>query len=344
MNTQVYKYIVAIGLLLAASSCYKAMLPKEKAHFSNNCNFDGDTYVAYFGRANVSYGKFNPDYSTQPLTFELQNIQRPDGAQAPEFKQEVNTWQWKTYYSGTEKSVDEINAKRIQVKRPLMDLQANSGNLVFWSTDTTVLKPGIYTFDILVKNEGGQKLFQKRKLDLRRPRPYEPYEWDAVTGLPLAADQGGIIHPSVSGIKDQLNNELKAENINVYFRKTGTAKNTISFKFFDKDSLPIRLPAFNITKWDSLAYRSNTIDARVYFGFNRKMTADSTVVTWDIPNPFPVLADVGIDEKASINFSYERISYGVRTQASLGLTFALFEAGSWDVIIKFNVNPRFSND
>jgi hypothetical protein len=344
MNRQVYTYAI-IGLLTTmVTSCYKNLLPKEKEHFSNNASFDGDTYTAYFGRTNVFYGKFNPDYSTQPLLFELQNIAGPDGRPVPELRGEVNAWQWKEYYSGTEKSVDEINAKRSQVKRPILDIRANSGDLIVWSTDTSKLKPGIYTFDIFVKNNGGQKTFQKRKLQLWRPRPYEPYEFNDITGVRKEEKDGGVIHPSVIGVKDLQNNELKSENVIVYFRKTGTAKNSVSFKFFDKDSLPIRLTAFNITRWDSLVYRSNTIEQMVPFAFNRKMTQDSTVVTWDIPNPFPVLADVGINEKASIGFIYERVSYGMRTQAALGLQFAIYEPGSWDVIFKFKINPKFTND
>ncbi|HEY9261381.1 DUF5007 domain-containing protein [Chitinophaga sp.] len=344
MNPKVYTYAMLGMLTMMVSSCYKNLLPDEKEHFSNNANFDGDQYSANFGRTNVFYGKFNPDYSTQPLTFELQNIAGPDGMPVPALREEVDTWQWKEYYSGTEKSVDEINAKRTSVKRPLLDIRENSGDLVVWATDTSKLKPGLYTFDIFVKNSGGQKTFPKRKLQLLRPRPYEPYEFDDITGERKPLNNGGEIHPSVSGVQDQQNNNIPAENVTVYFRKTGTAKNSISIKFFDADSAAIRLPAFNITKWDSLVYKSNTIVKMVPFAFNRKMTADSTVVTWDITNPFPVLADVGINERASIEFIYERVSYGMRNQAKLGLTFGIFEAGSWDIIFKFKVNPKFTND
>ncbi|MEC5142860.1 DUF5007 domain-containing protein [Chitinophaga sp. 212800010-3] len=344
MNKRIYVHVITGILAIATTSCYKQMVPKEKEHFSNNANFDGDTYNANFGRTNVFYGKFNPDYSTQPLTFTLQNIQRPDGTPATELQEQINTLQWKAYYSGTETSVAEIDAKRIPVKRTVLDIRETSGDLVFWATDTTKIKPGTYTFDIFVKNNGGQKTFQKRKLVLRLPKPYEPYEFDDITGKRKDPNNGGIIRPNLSNVKDMQNNPLAPENVTVYFKKTGTAKNSVSFKFFDKDSLPIRLSSFNITRWDSLSYFSNTIQQKVFFGFNRKMTQDSTVVTWDITNPYPVLADVGINEQATIGFTYERVSYGIRTQASIGLSFAIFEAGSWDIIMKFKVNPRFIND
>lgn len=346
MKRQVYTLFIATALVTMATGCYKQLLPDEKEHFSNNANFDGDTYQANFGRTNVFYGKFNADNSTQPLTFEMQNIARPDGTPATELLEEVNTWQWKEYYSGTEKTVAEIEAKRFQVKRPVLDMRSTSGDLVFWATDSSKIKQGIYTFDILVKNKGGQKTFQKRKLDLRRPRPYEPYEFDDITGLQKKESNGNLVynHPTLIGVQDMQNNTINNDQVNVYFVKTGTAKNTLTFKFFDKDSLPIKMSNFNVTKWDSLRYYSNTIGTNVYFGFNRKFSQDSVTVTWDVTSPYPVLADVGINEKASIFFSYERVSYGTRQQGGIGYGFAVFEPGSWDVVFKFKVNPKFTND
>ncbi|CAL1519706.1 DUF5007 domain-containing protein [Chitinophaga sp. MM2321] len=347
MNRKAYKYLVFVMLALAVvlSGCYKELLPKEKDHFSDNAAFDKDTYLANIGRTNVFIANFNPDYSTQPLTFEIQNIQHADGSPAPELLEQVNTWQWKKYYSGTEKSIEEIYAKREPEKRPVLDIREHSGDLIFWNTDSSKIKPGIYTFDILVKNNGGQKLFQKRKLDLRRPRPYDPYEFWDDTGEQKEEKDGGVIHPEIIGVRDDLNNEVKREDINVYFRKTTIPGNTVSFKFFDKDSLPLKLSLFNLMKWDSLTYRSNTVDGKIYFGFNRKMSEDSTVVSFDIPNPFPVLADVaGGDEKAAISFMYERVAFGLRTQAAISLGFAIFEPGSWEVIFKCKTNPRFAND
>jgi hypothetical protein len=344
MNRKVYKYLIVGLLAMLVTSCYKELLPKEKDHFSDNAGFNNDTYQANIGRSNIFSGRFNPDYSTQPLQFVIQNIQHRDGTPAPEMLEQVDTWQWKQYYSGTEKSITEINAKRVSEKRPVLDIRPNSGEIIFWNTDSSKIKPGVYTFDILVKNNGGQKIFQKRKLDLRRPRPYEPYEFKDDTGERKEEKDGGVIHPDVFNVKDALNNDIKRESVIVYFHKTTAPGNTISFKFFDQDSLPIKLSRFNLTKWDSLAYRSNTVDGNILFGFNRKMAADSAIVTWDIPNPFPVLADVGNNESTYIAFSYDRISFGYRTQASVGLGFAIFEPGSWEVIFKFKINPRFAND
>ncbi|SEW36337.1 DUF5007 domain-containing protein [Chitinophaga arvensicola] len=346
MKRQVYTFFIAGALAVTATSCYKELLPKEKEHFSNNVNFDGDTYTANFGRTNVFYGKFNADNSTQPLTFQLLNIHRPDSQPAPELLTQVDTWQWKAYYSGTEKTIAEIDAKRFQVKRPVLDMRENSGDLVFWATDTSKIKPGVYTFDILVKNNGGQKLFQKQKLQLRLPRPYEPYDYDDITGLHKKDDKNNLIynHPTLEGVQDMQNNTINADQVNVYFHKTGTGKNSVTFKVYDKDSVLIPMSKFNVTQWDSLKYVSNTIGQNVFFGFNRKFATDSSTVTWDITNPYPVLADVGINESARVTFTYERVSYGQRRRAYMGYGFSILEPGSWEIIFKFRVNPKFIND
>ncbi|HVI48121.1 MAG TPA: DUF5007 domain-containing protein [Chitinophaga sp.] len=334
-----------IFLSALTTGCYKEMLPKEKDYFSDNVSFNKDQYQVNIGRTNVAIGNFNPDYSTQPLDFTIENPQRADGSPAPELFTAVPAWQWQKYYSGNEKSIDEINAKRIRENRPALDIRPHSGDVVFWNTDSSSIKPGIYTFDIRVKNKGGEKLFQKRKLDIRRPRPYEPYEFNDQTGIRKEEKDGGIIHPGVSGLNDALNNEIKSDAVNVYFRKTGSQKNTITFKFFDKDSLPIKLSLFNTMQWDSLYYNSKIIDGRILFAFNRTMATDSSQVSFDIPNPFPVLADVGSsDERASISFTYDRVSFGFRKKAAVSLTFGIFEQGSWDIIFKFKTTPKFTND
>ncbi|WP_160716515.1 DUF5007 domain-containing protein [Chitinophaga solisilvae] len=343
MKKHMLRWLLPVMFVL--TGCYKELLPKEKDYFSNDAAFNGDEYMVNIGRTNVFIAKFNPNYSTQPLDFIIQQVVHRDGSPAPELLEQVDTWQWKKFYSGQEKTIAEIYDKRIRQKRPVLDIRPNSGDVIFWNTDSSRIKPGLYYFDILVKNNGGQKLFQRRKLYVKRPRPYEPYEFNDDTGERKKDEDGGILHPSLSGVKDDLNNNMNNTDVNVYFRKTGTESNTLTIKFFDKDSLPVKLSRFNLIKWDSLAYTSKITDGPIRFGFNRRMAADSSAVTYDIPNPFPVLADVGsTDERAFISFPYERIAFGSRTKASLAFTFGIFEPGSWEMIFKFKVNPRFKND
>lgn len=338
---------IGMALAITITGCYESLLPKEKSFFSNNANLGKDRYEVNLGRTNVFIADFNPDYSTQPLTFTIENVKHEDSTAAPELLQEVDTWQWKKYYKGDEKTIAEVDAKRERAKRPVLDVRPNSGDVIFWNTDASKVKPGIYTFDMRVKNDAGQKVFRKITLQVKLPRPYDPYEFDDVTGRQKKDKDSNFIylHPEVMGIKDELNNDIKREDVIVYFHKKNTGGNSVTYKFFDKDSLPIPISRFNDMKWDTLMYRSPTADAWVHFGFNRQMAEDSSAVKYDITNPFPVLADVGTGgEMAGINFTYTRIAFGQLRKAGLSFGFAIYEPGNWEIIYKFNKNPKFIND
>lgn len=332
--------------LLAMAGCYKSLVPKEQDYFSNNLSYSKTDFQAILGRTNVSAFIFNADYSTQPLSFDIENVRHADSTAAPELLQKIPVREWKGYYSGMEKSVAEIDAKRYTDQRPILDIRPHSGEVFFWNTDSTKVKPGIYYFDIRVKNGGGQKIFKNMILDVRLPHPYDPYEYNDITGIRMAANQGGMLHPdNVSGVSDMLNRNLPRDSINIHFIKTGNQGNTVSFMFFDKDSLPIPLSRFNTMQWDSLQYYSNTTGLNVPFAFNRKMNSDSTKVTFDITNPYPVLADVsGGSDKAAIAFTYNRVHFGQRVNANISFSFFIYDPGEWTVVFKFHLNPKFADD
>ncbi|HEY8917462.1 MAG TPA: DUF5007 domain-containing protein [Chitinophaga sp.] len=344
---QRYKPYLIMLLLLATAmaGCYKNMVPGEKDFFSTNMNYNRTNFPVNLGRTNVYSYIFNADYSTQPLTFTLENVRHADSSAAPELLEKVATRQWKNYYSGLEKTIAEIEDKRSTVQAPALDIRPHSGEIFFWNTDSSRIKPGIYYFDVRVKNNGGEKVFKNMVLDVRRPRPYEPYEFDDITGIRKAWDQGGITHPDLSGVVDQFNLNLPRDSVNVYFRKTDIKGNTLTFKIFDKDSVAIPFSNFNLTQWDSLRYRTGSIGLDVPFGFNRRMSADSTILTYDVTSPFPILADVsGNSDKAYIAFQYNRVSFGHRYNAGIGLSLAIYEPGDWEVVFKFKVNPKFQDD
>lgn len=339
--------LLTVGILaLMLAGCYKNMVPNEKDFFSNNMSYNRNTFPVNLGQANVYAFIFNADYSTQPLDFAIENVRRvADRSPAPQLLQQVDVRQWTKDYTGMEKTVAEIEAKRTIVKRPVLDIRPHSGELFFWNVDSGKVKREGYFFDIRVRNKGGEKVFKDMLLDVRMARPYDPFEFDEATGARKALDKGGITYPDVSGVVDALNLNIPRDSVNVYFRKKDTKGNTLTFRFFDKDSLPIKFSRFNTTKWDSLKYRSSMLGSNVTFGFNRKMNADSTAVTYDVTNPFPVLADVsGNTEKAYIRFEYNRVSFGRRYDASIGLNLAIYEPGDWEVIFKFKVSPKFEND
>ncbi|GAA4311277.1 hypothetical protein GCM10023143_20300 [Compostibacter hankyongensis] len=336
--------VLLLGLL--STGCYDRFVPDKKDYFSANANYSVTSFTAILGRTNVFINIFNADYSTQPLDFTIENVRHEDSSAAPELLQQVDAREWKTFYQGNEKTLAEVEAKRYTEKKPIFEIRPHSGELFFWNTDSSKVKPGTYYFDVRVKNHGGEKVFHNLVLSVRRPHPYDPYEFDDITGERKEIKDGGVTHPTSYGMVDELSRPLPADSVYISFRKTGTGKtNTVSFIFLDQDSVPISLSHFNTTKWDSLKYHSNMADADVYFGFNRKMNADSTKVTFDITNPFPVLADVSTNwDVAHIDFSYNRISFNHRVDAGLGFSFSIYEPGNWDVIFQFHKNPKFDDD
>lgn len=334
--------VLFIGM---TAGCYKSGLPEVKDYLSKDMTFKQTSFLVNLERSNVFTQVFNADYSTEPLTFKIQNVRHFDGSPAPELSASSRAMYWDDYFTGKESSIAEIDKKRHAENRPLLDIREHSGEVFFWNTDSTKVKPGIYFFDVNVSNKVGSHLFEKLILNVRLPHPYEPFEFDDSTGLRLPDAEGGILHPStMNGAVDELERSLPADSVNVYFHKKGTQKNSVTFKFYDQDSLPISLTNYNMTEWDSLRFTSATTGDFVYpFAFNRQFSADSMSVTYDVTNPFPVLADVGSD-KASISFKYNRVSFGQRVNSSIGLTFALFEPGQWEIVFKYKLNPKFEDD
>ncbi len=332
-------------VLFGFSSCYRSGLPETSDYLSRDMNFKQLSYTVNLGKNNVFAQVFNADYSSEPLTFSIENVRHFDGSAAPGLLNTTKARMWKDYFTGREESIKEIKEKQYFEQRPILDIRKHSGEIFFWKTDSNTVKPGVYWFDVKVSNAAGSRVFHDLMLNVRLPHPYDPYEFDDSSGLRLLPEEGGILHPtSVSGVVDMLNRPLPEDSVIVYFHKKGASKNTISFKFYDQDSLLIPISNFNMTQWDSLRYESAMTGEYVWpFAFNRRFNEDSTVLTYDITNPFPVLADVGSD-KASITFRYNRISFGQRRNASIGLRFAIFEPGEWDIIFKFKINPKFEDD
>lgn len=335
-----------LALLLGAGGCYKDFLPDEKDHFSNNMNYTTESFVAVLGETNAFINVFNADYSTQPLTFQIENPRRSDKSAAPFLLQSVDTRQWKSWYSGHEKTIDEIMSKTFVTKRPILDIRENSGEIIFWNVDSLTVPYGVYYFDVRVKNKGGERVFSNLQLDVRRPHPFEPYTHDDITGVQKALTSGGVVKASAAhNVRDYLQRISPKDSIDVFFVKTGTAANTVSFRFFNPDSTIIPLSVYDMQNWDSLYYWSPQAATQVKFGFNRRFDTDSTIVTYDITNPFPILTDVsgGID-MAEMFFRFKRVNFGRQEAGHVAVRFAIQEPGEWTVAVKFRQRPKFEDD
>ena len=113
---------------------------------------------------------------------------------------------------------------------------------------------------------------------------------------------------------------------------------SLTFKFLDTLFQPIDPALFSTTNWDGLLH-----------GFNMSMT--KTSVTYQVAYPIPLVElptryTSPDGKRARVLFSYSRNGFGgAKEDAVLGLDFAIYEPGNWEIVFAFkNDNPKFKND
>ena len=102
-------------------------LPEEKDYLSNNLNFSSKIFEPILGRTTLM-GGFNSDHSTEPLKFEIVNARYGDGRPMTDLFAEAETYVWTGTYTGLEKSLDEIEAKRKKEKHPLFEIRVQESS------------------------------------------------------------------------------------------------------------------------------------------------------------------------------------------------------------------------
>ncbi|WP_316794136.1 DUF5007 domain-containing protein [Pedobacter frigoris] len=338
---------VSISLIaLITVSCKKA--PAEKDYLSDKATFATVAiYEPILGRTILQKTSFNADGSSYPLTFSLQNVRHNDGTPAPEMNQTSESLEWTGLYTGLEKSLKEIEDKRKVVNKPFFEIRPGSGDFIFHKSSSQIITPYPnqgYLFDIKITNNGNERVIPNFRLRPIQEIPYEPFEYDSYTRARKTETRirangatyttAFINHAAMTNVyvtKDTLMNDSLNR---VYFRKIGDG-NSLTFKFFDQDSVVINPAKFNITKWDELIH-----------GFN--LTKTDTEVTYNVAYPIP-LTDLDTkyakSGKARINIGYTRKGFNeMRIDANLLLNFGIYEKGDWVIIFKFKRTPRFQNE
>ncbi|MBB2954277.1 MULTISPECIES: DUF5007 domain-containing protein [unclassified Sphingobacterium] len=310
--------LIALGML----GC-KKNFPSDLDAFSLEMNFSTTEFQPILGRTTSYTSIFNADQSTMPLTFRISDVRNYEGKPAPELLKLFPVSIWKSRYTGEEKSLNEIRAKRDTVMRPLWEIGEHSGNLTMHSaSNANILKTypdSGYYFDVDVSNNGGRRFFKNMRLI---PKKEE------------SSDGGFFMSTGVLG--DSTKNILIP--IQVWYHKTGEGS-SISFKVLGPDLKPIKLSRFNETNWDELVH-----------GFNKKMSSDSTVVRYDVEYPMPLVPTIATKwnsgDFAKSQFQYSRIALGgIRLQSRINIFYSIYEKGDWDVVIYFpDEAPLFDND
>ncbi|MGN6162969.1 MAG: DUF5007 domain-containing protein [Flavisolibacter sp.] len=339
-----YKALLLLSVIACTIIACKKYLPEERETVGADSQFIVDTYQPILGRTTVFTGNFFKGSTTFPSTFRIVNPRRRNGDAAPELMDTLPIKVWKKAYDGSEKSIAEIEAKRELQYRPVLEVGPHSGELTMWSSSrSSFIRPlpdSGYLFDVELSNSGGRRYYRNLKLMPFREKPFEPSNYDAISGQPLS---NGVFPSFISNIKGVATKRyLGGQDIDVYIRKInmpGTpSTNTITFKFLDTLYHPINPALFSNTNWPELIH-----------GFDMQMT--ETEVKYSVAFPIP-LAEVPTKytdndgKRARVRFGYSRLGFGgVKEDAQIGLDFAIYEPGDWEIVFAFkNDNPKFSND
>jgi hypothetical protein len=322
---------------IVLSSC-KKNLPEERLSIANDSQYIQYLYQPVLGRNTLFANNFQYGNSSRPLDFKIVNMRSFTGEPAPELTNNYPVLVWKTAYDGTEKSLNEINAKRVVENHPLFEVRPHSGEFLMWAAaNANMIKAqpdSGYVFDVEMSNSGGRKYYQNFRLRPLRERPYEPSNLDPVTGQGTSVS----VNPSSVNITGERGQPLNTrDDVQVLFKKAGNG-NSITFKFVDTLSNPINPDKFAATDWANLVH-----------GFN--MIKDATKVKYDVAYPIPLSAyptkyTTLSGDQARIVFRFNRQAFGnVQQQCFLAFNFNIYEKGDWEITFWFKRDkPKFDND
>lgn len=351
MTKHIQYGLLSLLCILCLGACRK-WLPKELAYLSPSAVFTQTEFRPILGRTTEYSRIFSTDNSTTPIHFEITNVRdRATGKPSSDLDKEIPVLVWTQAYTGDEKSLAEIEAKRTTENHPVWEVRKTSGDFILWAAaDSTMLRQqpdSGYLFDVVASNSGGKQTYKDLVLAPFREEPYEPYDRDEVTGERLKnylnpADSSlftyQYIHPSVNGVLgDSTEEYLLSDSVRVLFHKTGDG-NTLTFKFLNKDSSLIDPAMFNRTVWDSLVH-----------GFNPQVTHQ--YVRYDVAYPIPLVRyqtrwTNSNGSEAVVSFKYDRVGFGgAINEANINFSFAIYQKGDWEILIYFHSdNPRFRDE
>ncbi|WP_158563273.1 DUF5007 domain-containing protein [Chitinophaga silvatica] len=352
---QKYSFIGLLTTLVVALGACKKWLPEDLDYISPKAGFVQVLFNPTLGRTTVYSRVFNTDNSTTPLTFKIVNVRlRGTGEPTHDFEKTVPVWVWTRSYTGDEKSVAEIDAKRKLENHQVFEIREKSGDFILWNAaDSTMLRqlpdPG-YLFDVVVSNSGGTNTYKDLTLTPQWGIPYSPDDdVNPLTGKPMEEKIKGssdttktqlkYIHPVVFNmLGDSTELPIKSDSVRVMFRKTGDGS-SLTFKFLNKDSLLMNPANFN---------RTGPLDSLLH-GFNVKAT--STYIRYDVAYPIPVVNyptrwTTGDGRQTKVEFAFDRKGFGGSIQRGyLDFSFAIYQKGDWEVIFFFaSDTPRFRDE
>lgn len=373
-NTIKYRGLVLLLAVMSFSGCKKLYdLPDEKDYLSPRADYRTKVFDWRLGRTRVHQGVFDPDGSNFPMTFEIRNPRFGDGRDASDMFALQPTLVWTGEYSGEEKSLAEIEAKRKIENRPMLEIRGN-GDILMWNTATrNIITPldssqnrlsqDYRLFDVKITNSGGSKIIKDLRVDPVIEIPYWPDEdYNNITGKPRTINVNSrelaYNTASLSNVRGP-DNQFIANNTNepsrglmrVYIRRftNDLNGNRLRIKILNKDSVAIDPIFFNETKWLEQVHGFN--EAGTALGFVRTPEHIEYRVAYPIPlaripSRYTTGGKSGSGEFAQIDLMYSRVGFGGRRETGrIFRDFKIYEKGDWEIVFHFKfVNPRFEND
>lgn len=351
-----YILVTVVIAVCFLTSCKKLFdLPEDKDYLSPDANYNSMPVLRPILGRTLLYSYFKADNSNFPIKFEIVDFTNLDRTASDKLNMKRLVSVWKEAYTGNEKSIEEINKKRTMEERPLFEVNT-AGEFIMWASakDEDFLKPApdtAYRFNVKISNGGGERVLGPLFLAPLKTRAYEPsYHLNEITAAPRKEVDGKmkrLLPATVTNLKgattgllldrEKVSGTTVKQDVWVYFKRQGDG-NTLTIKFFDKDSVAINPEKFNSTKWEKLVH-----------GFNPSITATS--VKYDVAYPipltnFPTQYTTADGSQALLSFSYNRIGFnGFREVASMTLPFNIYQPGDWEIIFFFhNENPKFEDE
>lgn len=328
------------ALVLLQTGCVDSFIPETKEAFDRDVNFTRTLFDPVMGHTTLYNDIFNAAYSTLPLTFEIQNMRCADGSPAPELSEYYPVKVWSKPYLGTEKNIEEINAKRTTEYRRLFDIRKHSGEMIMWGeANSSILRcqpDSGYIFDVIASNSGGFKLTQRMRLMPKREVDFEPTIYDPETGLAVAEY---VTPTDIRMSTEAIGRYIDKSEVHIYFRENKDNKepgSTLKLSFYGPDWNPINPKAFNETNWEQLFQA----------GFLRKDGGvTDTFVLYDMAYPLPLFRDATKytdknGEKAHIelkaSYFYSSMSSSYRRTTYLNFDFAIYKEAHWELLFHFS--------
>lgn len=333
-------FFASIGIFGFLAACSKN-IPDSLDSLSDEVNYAIRSFSPYVGRVNTFKSIVNfGDKSTLPLNFAIINPRTASGVAAPELLLKHKVKVWERAYTGEEKSLEEIEEKRKEEYRSLLEIQKHNGDIVFWNASSssrikTIPDEG-YIFDVEISNSGGRRYQRELVLTPKKERDFEPSQYDDVTGLAKMSYVypwvGNMFGPSGRPVRD----------IRVYFFKNedkNVVGNTLTISVIDSLGVPLDIQnIFRDTDFENLVH-----------GFKHRFIDKKLVYDVAYPIPlvnYPTRYTNSSGDRALISLRRNRIGrLGFIEPVTLNFEFAIYREGHWEIQFRFNEEtPLFENE